>query len=170
MTIGHVLLCVLLCWQRCSQPKRAVRDHGDGSGGGVRLRRIVQTYAAVLVAIGFALPAQLLEYPRCPRWLYESGYSVHAIWHLGIFFAVYHLNMLLRLLEVPPHCHVVWASPLRCAPWLFFRPATAAAGLATGFFWIAERFAMSTSARDRVSVHYPLGESRQIVHTWQDRV
>ena len=54
---------------------------------------------------------------------------MHAIWHLGIFFAVYHLTMLLRLLEVPPHCHVVWASPLRCAPWLFFRPATAAAGL-----------------------------------------
>ena len=157
ITIGaaalcHVVLLALLC---CRARKHAGGDGDRAPPPPIPLARLVLAYSAVVVACGLALPGQFLEWPRCPRWLYESGVtttttcgsnprlpehtaamyqqpasglpafcqhpglsreaqmtrsiarvaqvSVHAMWHIGVFVAVFHSNALLHVLEGPPH-------------------------------------------------------------------
>lgn len=89
MMLCHVACFVLLarrCWQRRRQRTalsaiEAEDGHSEWDG--------VQIYVTLCLAVAIATPAQLLEYPRCPNWLFASGVSLHGVWHVGIMYAIY---------------------------------------------------------------------------------
>lgn len=80
---------------------------------------IVRAYALALVASAAAVPAQRIEYGGCPGWLLHARLNAHAIWHLGIFYALHNCLTVLLLLEMAGQA--TGRGACSCAPWLLIK-------------------------------------------------
>ena len=102
-----------------------LREWRSNSGKHGDVDVLLRVYATATISVFLiCLPAQFIEYPRCPDWLFESGVSVHCLFHLGIFYAVFQANNALLALENRPVAawrSCGWCGPCGRAGWPLFR-------------------------------------------------
>ena len=86
--------------------------------------RAIQIYVTLCLAVAIATPSQLLEYPRCPSWLFASGVSVHGVWHVSIMYAIYMASNVALYVRTPSARLVavrIARTNLRTPVWLLCR-------------------------------------------------